>query len=534
MRIDYLKIPNERNLKNFEVNFDERAPMTVVLGGNGAGKSNLIENIIIIFRELELGKSTNFAYEMQYYCYGNKIQVISDPNLERNKLRIIVNDSSISVASFRKNEQIYLPANIFAYYSGSNERLENIFAVPTKRYYKDNLDEKNKSGNLRRFFLCRKEYAQFAFFALFFEDHALARFIRKELLRFESFESALFVLKQPWWASNRTENDFFWGARGTFKVFMQRLREASFAPIKNKEQSELDVRGRKQNLEYLYLYIRDQEHFQKLREPFESTKLLFGHLENLYLSDLLEEIRITGKHKSGSSIRVDELSEGERQLVIVFGLLLFAEEDETLFLLDEPDSHLNPQWVYQYVEWLRQAFLSKQQSLENATENPILTGTEPTIPKASQVILATHNPLMIGSLTRNQVRIMSQTPEGTTATEPEFDPLGFGADGLLTSDFFGLDSVLPNQILEKMSKRNKLYAKKERTDKENSELKKLSFELSQLGILKTHLDPLQQQQESERLQAIENSRKNLTPEEIISLNEESDKILDLLFSEEGE
>jgi len=35
-------------------------------------------------------------------------------------------------------------------------------------------------------------------------------------------------------------------------------------------------------------------------------------------------------------------SEGEQQLLLVLGLLKFTAEEEALFLLDEPDTHLNP------------------------------------------------------------------------------------------------------------------------------------------------------------------------------------------------
>jgi recombinational DNA repair ATPase RecF len=55
MRIDWLRIPQYRNLRNFEIDFDESQPVTVLLGHNGSGKSNLLEAIVEIFRELDSG-----------------------------------------------------------------------------------------------------------------------------------------------------------------------------------------------------------------------------------------------------------------------------------------------------------------------------------------------------------------------------------------------------------------------------------------------------------------------------------------------
>lgn len=43
MRLDYLKIHDFKNLVGFSVDFDETSeePVTVLLGRNGSGKSNL-------------------------------------------------------------------------------------------------------------------------------------------------------------------------------------------------------------------------------------------------------------------------------------------------------------------------------------------------------------------------------------------------------------------------------------------------------------------------------------------------------------
>ncbi len=536
MRIDRLEIPANRNLRNFKIDFDERAPMTVLLGLNGSGKSNLIENLVEIFLALEKGQAPSFKYAMTYFCHQKRIEVEADPQAKKSPLRVKVDGEAVSAKSFRDKANEYLPTHIFAYYSGTNSRLEKLFRGPLKKYYNDNLYEnpgysKTDLPILRRFFLCRKEYGELAFLSLFFEDTEFAHFIRNKILRFESFESALFVLKTPWWIKSKTRNDFYWGAKGRFTDFIDRLRKLALAPIKNAESLELDVRGRVQDIERLYLFIQNLEQLHRLRAPNETTKLMFNHLESMYLSDLLEEVRVSGHHASGQRVSMQQLSEGERQLVLVFGLLLFTHEDEVLYLLDEPDSHLNPRWVYEYMDWLGKAFRSKEGG-QDPNQNPLLTSTEPNVPGASQVILATHNPLMIGKLRRNQVRIMPLI-EGQAATEPELDPLGFGIDGLLMSDFFELESVLPDEILKKIRERNTLFAKKERSDAEDVKLKSLSFELSHLGILKTYLDPEQQKQERERVEAIENSRRNLSIEQIVEMNEKADKILEQLFLEEN-
>ena len=67
-------------------------------------------------------------------------------------------------------------------------------------------------------------------------------------------------------------------------------------------------------------------------------------MESTYISDLIHETRIKVRKKDAAgNITFKELSEGEQQLLMVLGLLKFTKNEESLFLLDEPDRHLDPE-----------------------------------------------------------------------------------------------------------------------------------------------------------------------------------------------
>lgn len=65
MHLQRIKLPSFRNLKDFEITFTENIDdpnvedgqrnfnSHAIIGANGAGKSNLIEAIITIFRDLD-------------------------------------------------------------------------------------------------------------------------------------------------------------------------------------------------------------------------------------------------------------------------------------------------------------------------------------------------------------------------------------------------------------------------------------------------------------------------------------------------
>ena len=57
LKIREIKIREFKNLREFEARFDTKSLATVLLGQNGTGKSNLLEAMVVIFRDLDLGET---------------------------------------------------------------------------------------------------------------------------------------------------------------------------------------------------------------------------------------------------------------------------------------------------------------------------------------------------------------------------------------------------------------------------------------------------------------------------------------------
>ena len=75
MRLDAVRIGAFKNLRDLSVDFDEGSPYTVLVGENGAGKSNLIEALTLIFRNLDLDVEAPFDYDLEYECRGSHIKI---------------------------------------------------------------------------------------------------------------------------------------------------------------------------------------------------------------------------------------------------------------------------------------------------------------------------------------------------------------------------------------------------------------------------------------------------------------------------
>ena len=247
----------------------------------------------------------------------------------------------------------------------------------------------------------------------------------------------------------------------------------------------------------------------------KSPTEFFKELESTYISDLIQQVRIRVRVRNlDGSLTFRELSEGEQQLLTVVGLLRFTKESESLFLLDEPDTHLNPVWGMQYIA-----------TLTDIAE----TGSD------SQVLMATHDPLVLTSLKRNEVIVMdrNRSTGKVEAFMPEMDPQGLGVVGILRSDMFGLRTTLDLPTQHKLDRRFELVAKEEaRTENEDRELQTLSEELAAAGFAHEFRDA-NYDRYSKAVGQIRHSDKSvLSRDEIKTLDDEAKEVVRKILDEQ--
>ncbi len=473
MRLHSLTIENYKNLNNFTINFDEDALTTVIIGRNGAGKSNLLEALVIIFRDLDLGIPPVFKYQLNYDCRGYRIHIDADPQRPRRNQMIIkvgkkgeFSDEVISYQRFsQQSERRYLPSYVFGYYAGLNDNLEKLFDTHQKRFYEGLIHGIDIDKPLRPLIYAHPIHRQFAPLSFFIEqDQEIVKFL-EEHLGIQAMDSVLFVMKQPPWKS-KDGDPRFWNARGVVQRFLNELYSLAFAPLRLKQHVNLGWR-KSTNLEHLYLLLKDRDAFEDLYRKYENRQAFFYALESTYMSSIISEVKIRVKVRYANGLLdCRNLSEGEQQLLMALGLLRFTKEDEALFLLDEPDTYLNPVWGIQYLDFLNE-----------------IVGEQPT----SHIIMTTHNPLVISSLERSQVQMMRRDDKTgrVFASMPEENPRGMGVAAILTSDLFGLRSTLDPPTQRLLDERRILvvkehlsYEEKLRLDELNEQLEGLDFSIT--------------------------------------------------------
>lgn len=513
MKLNKLWIKDFKNLKDFTIDFDVEQETTVLIGHNGTGKSNLIEALVIIFRNLDLDDSPAFAYKLDYLCRGYRVQIEADPDSSPMYL-FFVDSKKIARTKFTKDpDRTYLPNNVFAYYSGPSGRLESHFDIHQDKFYRELLAGNDKP--LRPLFYARLIHSQFVLLSFFsFEDQESQEFL-ETYLNIEELESVLFILKKPPWTS-REGDSRFWNARGVVRQFLSNLYDKSLAPRRSTERISLEYR-RSHREEQLWLFLQSQERLRSLAEQYGSNREFFKVLESTYISELIREVRINVKMKGTSNtLTFGELSEGEQQLLTVLGLLKFTKDNESLFLLDEPDTHLNPIWKLYYLNLLED-----------------VVGEQDT----SHIIICTHDPLVIGGLDKSQVQIFEKDNKGQIVTNsPEYDPKGMGVAALLTSEMFGLSTTVDLKTQEKLDRKRSLYLKRQEpglTEEERNEMRVLSNELGDLDFTRTIRDPLYDKFVRAIMSREEFQKPILSPEERRKQEKIAKKIIGEILAEES-
>ncbi len=513
MRIDRLHITEFRNLIDFEVDFDQTSTRQVIVGRNGVGKSNLLEALTRIFRDLDLEEESEFGYEIEYLCNQHYIKIAcvqtnaderkANPNIPRrfNRQYWIVPEAACAFIPqgapkpykqmaepefFRQNRPVtnepnperLLPLYVFGYYSGTITRFAKIFEKHEEKYFKDQIA--GAEVPLRPLFQAKPHHSQFALLAFYATHDAEAKKFLKDEFRIEGFDSVLFSLREPYWKQSKPTkgrankgDPRFWFAGGKVEPFLNSLFVNSFAPMSGEERIRISI-GQEKTKERRYCFLPDEKSLQSIGKGL-SNKEFFARLESLVFSDLVEgsgtDVRIWIRLKGCKEpATYQDLAEGERQLLTVLGLMRFTAEKEALFLLDEPDTHLNPAWCLDYLDNLQKYGGS---------------------PQNSQIIMTTHSPLTFAGMDKNEVVVVERNAEGRIfAAHPTSAPKGMGFAAILTSDFFGLRSTLDKDTLKRLDTKRELALKPNKTDEDHKQLERLNMELGKLDFSHAVRDPL--------------------------------------------
>ncbi|OBU41637.1 hypothetical protein CTM76_16835 [Photobacterium phosphoreum] len=125
----------------------------------------------------------------------------------------------------------------------------------------------------------------------------------------------------------------------------------------------------------------------------------------------------------------DRLSDGEHQLIQIIGSLILFGNQQSLFILDEPESHFNPEWRIEFVD-----IINKYVDLSKL-----------------ELIISTHSPFVLSACKSERVLHFKKDQEGCVVINSIRGKETYGSsfDSLLSS-VFGLEVLISKRPLDEI------------------------------------------------------------------------------------
>lgn len=302
MKLNKITFDNYKNLSK-EFSFEQANNYVALIGLNGSGKSNLLEAISLLLAQT-MGIEIDFPfaqYRLTYDIRGHEVDITESDSLTNGTI-----------------SEEDLPSSLIACYSGEDNRLWN---SGFERYYVDFFNKAIRGGDYKPKVLYINKYCwKIAFISLLFsEKEEIKSFIADKLhINTDSVYVRFFTKNganpQPHDASN-------WYGRVSAKYPNTQIL---INELKSNEDVDLNCIKypglTPDQIVFYYLYF--------LHMPDKQGTL------GLEADKVVEKIEI-----SVNGYDFDNLSEGEKKLILIECIINVLGDENSLILLDEPDAH---------------------------------------------------------------------------------------------------------------------------------------------------------------------------------------------------
>lgn len=305
MRINRIWVKDFRNIKNQTFDLSVHNGLSLLIGNNGSGKSNLLEFISYVFDGLISGNKKKFPsdFEMEW--------TLSD---KTDVYRAEFGDGTLkkTIDGVREDarNKVRYPKRIVAIYSGESNRLWSEVYEP---YYLNFVKDINKAATtgikapeMPRFLYLNKYYWDIALLSLLSSDREDISAYCKDILHIDSTHSVTFTFDSSKGYEHFKYSDVL--------QFAKRFKDKKAYTLA-KFIEVVDGSGVRRDDLFEYLYLATTAKKNKI---IAKTEVIFN-----------------------KNLNVDLLSEGLKKELLVKAALEFSAQEDSLFLFDEPDAHVH-------------------------------------------------------------------------------------------------------------------------------------------------------------------------------------------------
>lgn len=457
-------------------------------GLNGSGKSNVLEALSLIFFYLECSfakylpddfkkvfekNPLSFSFELEYLLFESK----DESNhifirLINNQLEFyrIINGNFLPVGIMPQRDGVikrdavakrYLPELIVGYSSGENEILSLPFLKTSLMHY-DNYKQALLEGEeyyskpLTSLVYIDYRMSQAVFLANFLMQNDEVLVPIKNVLKIEKLHSFRLYIKDFDIENNEIKSSKIIKRRLLSQItpIIEKLKKCSTCNFKlNKETLIIDYYVNKKTKEsFLHHFHTPFELFQAFQTLSELNLHFVGNniKREVYTKDSMYILEKMPKAKNEDlafyfnnflikKIGVDKpmlvksLSDGEHQFLHSMGICLMLKDKPSLLLLDEPETHFNPDWRSRFISMLNDC-------LEKGESNNL----------ARDILITSHSPFIISDCFPDKVIVFERSKHPINAKDMKFNTFGTSVN-IVLEEIFKKEESIPNYSLFKLN-----------------------------------------------------------------------------------
>jgi hypothetical protein len=343
MRIKEIKITNKA-FKNLDVLLENNTSgIMAFIGNNGSGKSNLLEAISAIFKHLYDKKEKDIPFNFSLtYIIGSSKDIV----------KITKKGSSVTTeinSQSKSDPYNYLPKQIVAIYSGEEDRLWKKYYLPTYQEYIAKIGVETYN-NMPKMLYINKFYWHISLLCLLLNQfNNLEDTFCSEILGVENTNSIKFSFN-----------------KANYKSYKDSIVKQFVSKIDKKQEYTLEE----------LRTIIEQEGYT-LIDVYKFFYIAFTPADQKMLQDIVIKY-------NNENLEIEDFSEGEKKMILIKAALEFAAQEDSLFILDEPDAHIH---------------LSNKMQIKKVFEE---------YEQNRQVIITTHSPTLTDCLDNESIYMLDR------------------------------------------------------------------------------------------------------------------------------
>lgn len=370
MKLKKLKIKKYKNLIDFDVDFESGKGLSILIGNNGSGKSDVLEAISGIFANAYSAKAIHkFEYSLTYEIKGKEVK------LERTiyKCQYYVDGNVIAIKDLAS--QGLLPTNVIALYSGEDKRWWHNYYEPF--YFKFTRDINAGIGNnlSPKMYYINKYYWDIDLLSLIYSTAEDDKRFLKDIMGRDTVDHILLFYTQN--VERRCKSELLKSFLQSVNLFSEHSKGSDgesvylYAMTKENIYDAYGVRVFDDfaAMKNFFMFV-DAKSLNKKPEEFNYyEKQLFDHFVQAYMPKDKKVIKNIELIYNGFSAK--DLSEGEKKLILIKSVLSFVADENSLILFDEPDANIHEGRKQQLYD-LFAGYRKFEHQMIVATHSPIL------------------------------------------------------------------------------------------------------------------------------------------------------------------